>query len=178
MIETDVRSGAGGRLVLAHDPVAPGQPVVGVEELVRIAAGRAALDLEIKEPGIEESLLDAVTPRPDGLLVTSFHDEALGRVRELDPAVQTGLVVGPVQGPDGAVARAVAVDAEVLVLHASLLDRAVRRDAARARRKLMVWTVNAFDSLLVALEDAAVSAIVTDVPELAVPLRDDRARAA
>jgi glycerophosphoryl diester phosphodiesterase len=178
MIETDVREGADGRLVLAHDPVVPDAPVVAVEELVRLAAGRAGLDLELKEPGLEEALLDAVSPRPPGLLVTSFHGEAIARVRELDRSVRTGLVVGPAEGADGAVDAAVALDADVLVLHASLLGEAVRRDAARARRELMVWTVNAFDALLAALGDAAVAGVVTDVPELAVPLRDDRARAA
>src|SRR4029078_4688289 len=94
MIEADVRL-HGNTLVLSHDPAPAASTPVRLDDLVRLAAGRIALDLELKEAGYEERVLDAVDPRPPGLILTSFLPEVLARLRELDPAITTGLLIAP-----------------------------------------------------------------------------------
>ncbi len=50
MIEADVRRTGAGRIVLAHDPLRgdPGDGLPGLADLVRLAAGRITLDIELK----------------------------------------------------------------------------------------------------------------------------------
>ena len=98
MIEADVRL-TGSTLVLSHDRVPAEYTPVRLDDLVHLAAGRIALDLELKEAGYEERVLQAVEPRPPGLILTSFLPDVVARLRELDPAVTTGLLIGP--GDDG-----------------------------------------------------------------------------
>ena len=56
MIETDVRRTPRGKLVLHHDPLGPRRPrgLVELAELVALADGRVALDVELKEAGDDQ----------------------------------------------------------------------------------------------------------------------------
>ena len=68
MIETDVRRTRAGRIVLAHDPLRGrrGDGLPGLNDLVQLAAGRVALDVELKEPGYVADVLAELDPRPPG----------------------------------------------------------------------------------------------------------------
>jgi glycerophosphoryl diester phosphodiesterase len=173
-IETDVRRASDGRLVLAHDPL-PDQLPPGLVELavlVDMAAGRVRLDVELKEPGHEREVLEALTPRPAGLLVTSFLPEVVAAVRALDPEVRTGLIVGPWDESPDRFARADDCGAEVLVPHIGLVDEALREEALRRGSRLVVWTVNGGRDIARALGDPAIGCVITDVPDIALALRD------
>ena len=89
MIETDVRRTRAGRIVLAHDPLhgRRGDGLPGLADLVRLAAGRVALDVELKEPGYVADVLAELDPRPPGLIVTSFLPEVVAEAGALDPAL-------------------------------------------------------------------------------------------
>ncbi len=171
-IETDVRRASDGRLVLAHDPLPAQAPpgLVELGDLVAMAAGRIRLDVELKEPGHEQEVLEALTPRPEGLLVTSFLPEVVAAVRELDPSVRTGLIVGPWDDSADRFARADECGAQVLVPHLDLVDAALREEALRRGRRLVVWTVNERELLERALADPAIGCVITDVPDLALAL--------
>ena len=172
-IETDVRRTPDGRLVLAHDPLAaqPSPDLVELGDLVELAAGRIRLDVELKEAGYEQQVLEVLTPRPDGLLVTSFLPEVVAAVRALDPMVRTGLVVGPWDSSPDRFARADECGAEVLLPHVDLLDDALRGEAVRRGRRLAVWTVNDRETLSSLIADPAVGCVITDVPDVALALR-------
>jgi glycerophosphoryl diester phosphodiesterase len=170
MIEADVRL-AGDTLVLSHDPAPAGSTPVRLDDLVRLAAGRIALDLEVKEAGYEQRVLDAVDPRPAGLILTSFLPDALARLRELDPTVTTGLLIGPHDHGGDLPSRAAACGAQLLCPHASQVTDALRSTAARSR-PLVVWTVNESRALDGMLRDPAVGCVITDVPGVALAIRD------
>jgi len=172
MIETDVRRAPGGRLVLSHDPLAPGDDgsaLVGLEALVALAAGRIALDLELKEDGCEEAVLRLVEPRPPGLVLTSFRPGLVASLRRLDPSLRLGLLLDEGETGD-LLGRALACGADVAAPHRSLVGPALRQAAVAAGRPLWVWTVNAPDELAALLGDPAIACVITDHP--------DRARAA
>jgi glycerophosphoryl diester phosphodiesterase len=109
MTETDFRCCAEGVIVF-HDAEAGGRPVAGMtrreiqnavgvlpptlDEFIECCRGRIRVDLELKEDGLEEAVLEAVVPyfRPDQFVITSFHSSALRRVRALSPEAPTGLL--------------------------------------------------------------------------------------
>jgi glycerophosphoryl diester phosphodiesterase len=174
MLEADLRRTADGRLVLAHDPL-PGPAPSGLLELsdlVRLAERRIAINLELKEAGYEDEVLACLQPRPSGLIVTSFLPAALSAIHELDPSVRTGLVIGRRFGRSELLARADACGASALVAHISLLDSELRRRVLAAGRMLMVWTVNDPAVLEKVLGDPAVRCVITDVPDVALAVRN------
>jgi len=171
MIEADVRLHE-DTLVLSHDPAPAASTPVRLDDLVRLAAGRIALDLELKEAGYEQRVLDAVDPRPPGLILTSFLPDVLARLRELDPDITTGLLIGPHDhGRRDLRGRATACGAQLLCPHVSQVTDALRSTAARSG-PLVVWTVNEPRVLADMLRDAAVGRVITDVPSVALAIRD------
>jgi glycerophosphoryl diester phosphodiesterase len=173
MIETDVRRSPRGKLVLHHDPLGPRRPrgMVELAELVELAEGRIALDVELKEAGYEEQVLAALDPRPPGLVVTSFLPEAVTAVHALAPDVETGLIFRPGDRRDLA-ARAAACGARMVVAHSSSIRPELAADLHAAGRPLMVWTVNDRRRLAAVMELPGVTHVVTDVPDAALALRD------
>jgi glycerophosphoryl diester phosphodiesterase len=171
-IETDVRRTPDGSLVLAHDQLPDQVPpgLVELGELVMMAAGRVRLDVELKEAGYEAEVLEALMPRPQGLLVTSFLPEVVAAVVAIDANVRTGLILGPWDESPDRFARAGECGAQVLVPHVDLVDDALRAEALRLGSPLVVWTVNDHPTLERLLADEAIGCVITDVPDVALKL--------
>ena len=172
MIETDVRRTSDGRIVLTHGPLRgdPGDGLPGLTDLVGLAAGRIALDVELKEAGYVADVLAMLDPRPPGLLVTSFLPEVVAEVRALDPAIETGLIFRPGDRRELA-ARAADVGANAVVAHVNVLDAALAGTMRESGRPLMVWTVNKRRQLASVIANPAVTHVVTDVPDVALAIR-------
>jgi glycerophosphoryl diester phosphodiesterase len=162
MIETDVRRGRDGDLVLSHGGVARGAQPARLSELLELTAARVALDLELKEPGLEVALLEAVDPRPPGLVVTSFLTGVVAELSQLDPKLVTGLLVRPGTPPADVPALAAASGARLICPHHSLVDGPLGEWARAEGRPLLVWTVNKPRRLERLLTDPAVGVVVTD----------------
>ena len=151
--ELDVRRGADGVLVVSHDP-APPPDVATLDEVVSVCAGRIALDVELKEPGLEEEVLRVVTGAD--FVVTSFLPEVLAATKRLRPDVRVGLLLHReiVSAPS----------ADFLAPHVDLLDR-------MSGDGLVVWTVNDEATLERLFADPRVAGVVTDDPGLALAVR-------
>jgi glycerophosphoryl diester phosphodiesterase len=185
-IELDVRRTADHVLVIAHDAVAGGVTIADAtravltaqvpslctfeEALSAIPAG-CLLDVEIKVPGIEQGVLAALVHGRERseFVVTSFHDQIVARVKVLDPAVRTGLVLGEGRPKGGLRARLSEVfparrlrrcGADIVIPNWKLLRCGFARRAARRGypRRL--------------LRSPEVAAIVTDRPLEAMALRE------
>ena len=170
LIETDVRAAANGTLVLSHDRLrAQDRAPVTLDQLVALAAGRIALNLELKQRGLERRLLAALEPRPVGLLVSSFLPGALRELRRLDAGVRTGLLVQTGRDP---FRRAAKCGAQAVIAEIGMIDAGTLKTAASTPLDLWAWTVNDPVELKRLLAEPAITGIITDEPELALQLRE------
>jgi glycerophosphoryl diester phosphodiesterase len=177
MVEFDVRRTADGVLVVHHDArasgmelsantfeelAASGRRLITLDQFVKAAGGRLALDVELKEGGHEAQVLALVLAHSSArrVLVTSFRDEALTAVREAAPEVATGLLIGGWSNWHAPLAwlsdvfpfrRLDACQADVLVAgHRLLAWTGLARRARRRGVGVVAWTVNdraTYDSL-------------------------------
>lgn len=190
MIEFDVRRTADGSLVAFHDPAVGRVPVsrltrfelarrVGylpplVDEVLELTAGRIGLDVELKEDGYVDRVVDAIlrTHDPEAVLVTSFSDDVVRQVAARRAGLRTGLLLGrnhvAAMFP---VTRARRCHADLVGLHHRLARRGLLARAFEAGYRSLVWTVNDAPSIRALLADRRVLGVITDVPAKAVELR-------
>jgi glycerophosphoryl diester phosphodiesterase len=162
-IELDVRRSKDGRLVVSHDdslkkiygkdvPVNEAtlselkqltdNRIVTLEEALRFIGGKVEKILvELKETGYEQSVLNMIEKESskERVIIVSFHEEALARVRTLDATIETGLIYTKPKKP---IETALKLDAQYLV---ALYRFVHRRDVAKAHKenlKVIVWTIN------------------------------------
>jgi glycerophosphoryl diester phosphodiesterase len=182
MIEFDVRRTRAGEIVAHHDPLLGrtraqlGKPPL-VAELVELVAGRVPLDVELKEDGYVEDVLELV--RGDGLIVKSFIDAVVAQARR--PGVRTALLLGIGRPRNPArtrlselfpIGRARACGADFVAPEVRLAQLSVLRRAASAGFPTLVWTVNDDVRIGALLDDERVAGVITDAPARAMQLRD------
>jgi glycerophosphoryl diester phosphodiesterase len=190
MVELDVRRTRDGQLVVVHDARIGGSPVGALdlaevrarlgagrapllEEVAEQAAGRIALDVELKANGYAEPAL-AVLGRhlePETYVVTSFRDSVLAAVRQAAPEVRTGLLLRPGRPPRRLESRLEVTGASFLAPQASVARAGLLAWSAHRGIECFVWTVNDRRVLRTLLADPRVAAVITDRPESALELR-------
>jgi glycerophosphoryl diester phosphodiesterase len=170
LVETDIRRGRDGSLVLAHDPIGGDEDPLALCVLLDMARGRVGLDLELKEAGLERELLALLEPEHrEGLIVTSFLPEVVAEFRRLDASLDLGLLVEEVPGSEaiGLLTAVRACGADFLAPDIALLGPEARRASHALGRGLSVWTVNDAPTLAGLARDPDIAIITTDVPALA-----------
>ena len=197
MVELDVRRTRDGRLVVVHDARAggtavaalvyeqlrdrlkPGQAAPRLEALLEPAAGRIALDVELKEEDCAEATMQMLASRlpTDQYVVTSFLDSALATARRAGPDVRTGLLLHPGRRPRSLERRLSQAGADFVAPHASLARAGLLAWAANRGLSSYVWTVNDTRALRTLLADARVAAVITDRPARALAHREQGAQA-
>jgi glycerophosphoryl diester phosphodiesterase len=189
MVELDVRR-TGDEVLVVHHGGRPGERTLAAQrrgelsgsipllsDVLTHVAGRLAVDLELKEAGYEDDVVQLALEyvRRERLVVTSFLDEAVRAVRSVDPEIATGLVVGrrpSLAGLAEAISdlapfgRVRTTDADFLAPSHLLDNVAIRARAASRGIPLLVWTVNEKKKLEAALSDRRLLGVVTDQFEL------------
>jgi len=194
-VELDVRRSADGALVVHHDAVIPGAGAVaelGARELpphvpllpdaLGVCEGML-VNVEIKnlpgDPGYDPDEAVSVATAAtivecgwaDGVIVSSFNAPSIDAVRNAEPRLRVGWLLGP--GADPAASVSPAAEAGYRALHpfvaqvnARLVDQAHAAGLA-----VNVWTVNP-DSTLREMVGLGVDAVITDrLPEALVVAR-------
>lgn len=178
MIELDVRRTGDGHLAILHDHDHSGVALDScsldefedrtgfrpplLSEVLDWAAGRIALDVELKEDGYAEQvapMLESFSVAGGQLLVTSFLDPLLARLGELAPAVELGLLVE--WTAVRAAERALAVGARTLLPAMRLVDEDLLGALVAAGLELIVWDFMAADHAPL-LPDARIGGVITD----------------
>jgi glycerophosphoryl diester phosphodiesterase len=178
MIEFDVRRTAAGELAVLHDhklgPVAldacsldefesrTGFRPPLLDDVLGWADGRIGLDVELKEDGCAEQVAPLLVDFAAGgneLIVTSFIDPLLERLAELAPQLRLGLLI--TWTATGAVNRALAARAQVVLPEMKLVNEAVIAEVVDANLELTVWDFMA-EKHAALLSDPRVAAVITD----------------
>jgi glycerophosphoryl diester phosphodiesterase len=189
-VELDVVRSPDGRLVLAHGPAVPPDAPSLDEGLALAARLGVGVQMDVKEPGVEEGVVDAL--RRSGLLdrsfVSSFSFRTLRAFAALEPGLPRSLTYPEDRfGLTGSRALGHAVRPGLAALRALLpmrLARFVRTAGASAVTlnwgvvtpraieichgagvAVYVWTVNE-PGLAKTLVESGVDGIITDDPRL------------
>lgn len=187
-IELDVHCSADGVVFAHHDPIIPadapaavaGRAIADLPSSTLIDAYRGldeapprlddALDLigdralayvEIKGANIERAVVDVIAASRAACAVHAFDHRAVRRVRELAPAMRTGILLeARLVDPEAALATAAASD---YWQRWTMIDCDLVTAVHRAGGRVIAWTVNdvADAEALVAM---GVDAICTDLP--------------
>jgi glycerophosphoryl diester phosphodiesterase len=195
MIETDLRRCRDG-IVAFHDPRAGGRPVAELtrseirdlsgslppmlDDVIECCRGRIAMDLELKESGLEEEVVAALQGlERDTWLISSFSPDILSTVRSLSPSAVTALL--SMRGLDRSILTSAGIDPDtrtLSTLSAALDARTVNYLApdvgdgellAAAEEHgwpLLVWYANDAAAIRLALDKSCVRGVITDQPAL------------
>ncbi|WP_309491849.1 glycerophosphodiester phosphodiesterase family protein [Candidatus Hecatella orcuttiae] len=187
MVEVDLRLSKDGFPVVVHDrtvdrttdgsgPVGNltldqlkkldaggGARIPTLEEVVSAVKDKAGLVVELKEKGLEKKVLESLKPLRSRVMVTSFFHTALKKVKELDPQVETGIIIKsePLQISQLILqAKANAVFPDYRYVTATMVKEAHRNGFA-----IIPWTVDEIGEAQ-RLVRMGVDGIVTNRPNL------------
>ncbi len=163
-VELDVRKTKDNKLVVIHDAdvkrttngeglvtelslreikslSAEGEKIPSLEEALDFLDKKVTIFVELKEAGIEEQVLNVVHEKglEKKVIITSFLEAALKKVRELDKDIETGLIYAKHSNP---LKAALDLKANYLLAlyrftHTANVDKAHERGL-----KVVVWTIN------------------------------------
>src|SRR5215469_5915344 len=149
--EFDVRKTADGRSVICHDPevdsleiskAGPGslQTLPTLTQVLACYAKKALLDIELKVPGLEHSLVSALRAHPPrrGYIVSSFLPEVLDTLAAIDQSLPLGLL----SETPSQLARWKRAPAQFVLPHFTQIDADLCKAAHAAGKKIVAWTVN------------------------------------
>jgi glycerophosphoryl diester phosphodiesterase len=164
-VELDVRKTRDNQLVVIHDSdvkkttngkgsvneltlkemkalsTAKDEKIPTLEEALDFLDKKAKVLIELKETGVEEKVLALVRERQlqKNVIIVSFIEDALRKVRELDAEVETGLIYVTHRNP---IKAALELRASYLVSFYKFTHTANVQKAHENGLKVIVWTVN------------------------------------
>lgn len=185
-IEFDVQSSSDGELIIFHDDTlerttngegfltaasfpelrsldaGSGEQIPSLEEVLALAGDRLLLDIEIKQPGVEQDVLRTLTNHPTSRwFISSFDWDSLRNCRAMNASAELWPLAE--EFIDDLYTVAEELGAEGVALDWRLIT-ADRMQEFRARHlKVAAWTVND-GSLARSLKELGVSTLITDDP--------------
>ena len=187
-IELDVRKTKDNQLVVIHDDnvkrttngdglvceltlkeikgfsAEGGEKIPTLEEALDFLDKKVKVFVELKEEGIEKQVLSAIRERnlEKNVVITSFSEGALKKVRELNDKVETGLIYAKHKNP---LKAALDLKANYLValyrfVHTANVDKAHENGL-----KVVVWTINNPEEVE-AYAKKGVDGIASDKPDI------------
>jgi len=151
-------------------PEFAGERVPTLAEAVALTGDRVALSLELKETGVEEQAVAAIrsTANPESF-VSSFHEQCLKRVRELDPHMTLEFIIGVDPLTEDEIARLIEqtqqLDARILAPSHRGITPPLVSAAQAAGLSLIGWTVDKPEEMQ-RLIHLGVDGITTNRPEV------------
>ena len=187
-VELDVRKTKDGQLIVIHDPdikrttdgkglvseltlkeiktfsTEKGEKIPTLKEAFDFLDKKVKILIELKEAGVEEEVLALV--RENGLqksvIITSFLESALQKVRELDKDIATGLIYAKHKNP---LKAALDLKAQYLVAFYRFTHTANIQKAHENGLKVIVWTVNTPEEVA-AYVQKGVDGVASDKPDI------------
>jgi len=118
-----------------------GEKIPTLEEVLDSVGKRVKVLVELKETGIEEKVLGLIREKGliENVVIVSFYEDALRKVRELDGEVATGLIYVRHKNP---IHAALELKAEYLLSLYRFTHSANVKKAHEKGLKVIVWTIN------------------------------------
>jgi glycerophosphoryl diester phosphodiesterase len=118
-----------------------GEHVPTLEEVLDAVARRVKVLVELKETGTEEQVMDLIRKKrlTENVIIISFNEDALRKVRELSDEVETGLIYVRHKNP---IQAALDMKAEYLLPLYRFTHSADVKKTHEAGLKVIVWTIN------------------------------------
>jgi glycerophosphoryl diester phosphodiesterase len=189
-VELDVRKTKDNQLVVIHDAdvkkttdgkglvseltlkeikefsTEKGEKIPTLKEAFDFLDKKVKILIELKEEGVEEKVLSAV--RENGLqknvIIVSFIEEALRKVRELNKEIETGLIYAKHKNP---VKSALDLKASYLLSLYRFTHTANVKKAHENGLKVIVWTVNKPEEVAEYVKKG-VDGIASDKPDILI----------
>jgi glycerophosphoryl diester phosphodiesterase len=172
--EFDVRRTLDQRSLICHDPrlrtlevarhthsdLLRREPsVCCLEDVLASFAARAYLNIELKVPGLEQPVIDALRQNPPqrGYAVSSFASEVVLALRNADPQMPIGFICDR----ERELARWTSLPCEVVIPNEKLTTQSLVDEVHAAGKQIFVWTVNQ-ESRMRTLAEWGVDAIISD----------------
>jgi len=199
MIEFDVRRTKNNLFVVYHDESVAGKPVKDLayddickftqlkvptlDEVLKLAQGRIKLDIEVKEEGYEQEVVNFILEflEEEEFVITSFNDNSLKIIKEVFPKIKTGLILGEPHPKNPFLTRISEffpfkrcrkINVDFIAPHWRLLKLGFLRRARKNKLPVFVWTVNETNLIKKLLSDTRIAGLVTDKIETAVQLKE------
>ena len=188
MVELDLQRTADGHVVSFHDAdiddvplnsitldqlrAASSLPVATFQEVVAFCEGRIGLDVEIKAPDCEETVLHALeqVAQPDRVIIKSLTQSIVAKLRDMQPRCRIGYVQPRDEGqpmtPEELDQLALELDrmgADFLSPYFGRLSDELFAHSLCENRSVIPWTVNDENDLL-RIAAMPVEGIVTNWP--------------
>jgi len=146
-----------------------GEKIPTLEEALDFLDKKVKVFIELKEVGVEVQVLSIVRGKglEKNVVIVSFLEEALKKVRELDKDVETGLIYAKHKNP---VKAALELKANYLVALYRFAHTANVAEAHESGLKVVVWTINTPQEV----EEYAtkgVDGITSDKPDILMHLK-------
>jgi len=141
-----------------------GEKVPTLEEAFQFLGKRVTILVELKETGIEEQVLNLVHKKglTENIIIISFHEDTLRKVRELDSEIVTGLIYVRHKNP---VQTALDLNSKYLLPLYRFTHSANVRKAHDNGLKVIVWTINTAEEVA-EYKKKGVDGIASDKPEI------------
>jgi glycerophosphoryl diester phosphodiesterase len=190
-VELDVRKTRDNQLVVIHDSdvkkttngkglvseltlkeiqgfsTEKGEKIPTLEEALDFLDKQAKILIELKETGFEEKVLALVREKgvQKNVVMVSFLEEALRKVRELNKDVETGLIYAKHKNP---IKAALELKAQYLVAFYRFTHTANVQKAHENGLKVIVWTINKPEEVA-EYAKKGVDGIASDKPDILAP---------
>jgi glycerophosphoryl diester phosphodiesterase len=203
-IEFDIRMTQDGRTICYHDPTIDGIAIKDLpyhellaisrskgfeiplfEDILKLCRDRIDLDIELKEEGYEQRIVDLTTQyfSYSNFVIKSFNDDTVRKVKKIDPQIKVGILLGKIAKKHPIIGilseffpeyRILRTGADFVAPNFRLLKLGFTWRMKLLNREVYVWTVNDERRLAKLIRNKYISAIITDRPELALKLLDRR----
>jgi len=140
------------------------EKVPTLEEVLTFVGNQVKILIELKETGYEETVLDLIRKKGliDNVIIISFDENSLRKVRELNSEIATGLIYVRHKNP---VQSALSLGASYLLSLYHFTHSADVKKAHENGLKLIVWTINKVEEV-VEFKNKGVDGIASDRPDI------------
>lgn len=149
-----------------------GERIPTLEEALELLDKKVRILIELKEAGVEDQVMKIVRDKSleDNVIIISFHEEALRRVREISEKVEMGLIYVKHKDP---IKAALDLKANYLLPMYKFVHSAFVKKAHQNGLKVIAWTINTIGEAQ-ECANKGVDGIASDKPDILKQIGSDK----